>query len=63
MYSVRIQVMTLMQELSLPKIQRRRKTIQKLVSVFGGMLDKGEKWAFLENKFGKKSFLCRWMDV
>ena len=22
-----------------------------------------EKWAFLENKFGKKSFLCRWMDV
>ena len=55
--------MTLMQELSLQKIQRRRKTIKKLVSIFGGMLDKGEKWAFLENKFGKKSFLCRRMDV
>ena len=55
--------MTLMQELSLHKIQYRRKTIQKLVSVFGGMLDKGEKWAFSENKFGKKSFLCRRMDV
>lgn len=52
-----------MQKLSLLKIQRRRKTIQKLVSVFGGMLDKGEKWAFSENKFGKKSFLCRRMDV
>ena len=55
--------MTLMQELSLHKIQYGRKTIQKLVSIFGGMLDKGEKWAFLENKFGKKSFLCRRMDV
>jgi len=55
--------MALMQELSLHKIQHRRKTIQKLVSIFGGMLDKGEKWAFLENKFGKKSFLCRRMDV
>ena len=58
MYSVEIQVMTLMQELSFHKIQYRRKTIQKLVSVFGRMLDKGEKWAFWENKFGKKSFLC-----
>ena len=46
MYSVEIQVVTLMQKLSLRKIQYRRKTIQKLVSVFGGMLDKGEKWAF-----------------
>ena len=63
MYSVGIQVVTLMQELSLHKIQYRRKTIQKLVSIFGGMLDKGEKWAFLENKFCKKSFLCRRMDV
>ena len=63
MYSVEIQVVTLMHELSLNEIQRRRKTIQKLVSVFGRMLDKGEKWAFLENKFGKKSFLCRRMDV
>ena len=63
MYSVGIQVVTLMQELSLHKIQYRRKTIQKLVSIFGGMLDKGEKWAFSENKFGKKSFLCRQMDV
>lgn len=63
MYSVGIQVVALMQELSLHKIQHRRKTIQKLVSVFGRMLDKGEKWAFLENKFGKKSFLCRRMDV
>lgn len=63
MYSVEIQVVTLMQELSLIRIQYRRKTIQKLVSVFGGMLDKGEKWAFSENKFGKKSFLCRRMDV
>ena len=63
MYSIEIQVMTLMQELSLLKIQHRRKTIQKLVSVFGRMLDKGEKWGFLENKFGKKSFLCRRMDV
>ena len=43
MYSVGIQVVTLMQELSLFKIQCRRKTIQKLVSVFGRMLDKGEK--------------------
>lgn len=56
-------MVTLMQELSLHKIQYRRKTIQKLVSVFGGMLDKGEKRAFWENKFGKKSFLCRQMDV
>ena len=63
MYFVGIQVVTLMQELSLHKIQHRRKTIQKLVSVFGRMLDKGEKWAFWENKFGKKSFLCRRMDV
>ena len=63
MYSVGVQVVTLMQELSLHKIQYRRKTIQKLVSVFGGMLDKGEKRAFWENKFGKKSFLCRQMDV
>lgn len=63
MYSVEIQVMTLMHELSSYKIQRRRKTIQKLVSVFGRMLDKGEKRAFWENKFGKKSFLCRQMDV
>ena len=63
MYSVEIQVVTLMHELSLNEIQRRRKTIQKLVSVFGRMLDKGEKWAFWENKFGKKSFLCRQMDV
>ena len=63
MYSMEIQSVTLMQELSLQKIQYRRKPIQKLVSVFGGMLDKGEKWAFWENKFGKKSFLCRQMDV
>ena len=63
MYSIEIQVMALMYKLSLAEIQRRRKTIQKLVSVFGRMLDKGEKWAFLENKFGKKSFLCRRMDV
>ena len=63
MYSMKIQSVTLMQELSSHKIQRRRKTIQKLVSVFGRMLDKGEKWAFWENKFGKKSFLCRRMDV
>ena len=63
MYSTKIQSVTLMQELSLHKIQHRRKTIQKLVSVFGRMLDKGEKWAFWENKFGKKSFLCRQMDV
>ena len=59
MYSVRIQVVTLMQELSLHKIQYRRKTIQKLVSIFGGMLDKGEKWAFLEDKFPKTPFQRR----
>ena len=63
MYSIEIQSVTLKQELSLRKIQYRRKTIQKLVSIFGGMLDKGEKRAFWENKFGKKSFLCRQMDV
>ena len=63
MFSVEIQVIALMRKLSLMKIQCRRKTIQKLVSVFGRMLDKGEKWAFWENKFGKKSFLCRQMDV
>ena len=63
MYSMEIQVMALMYKLSLAEIQRKRKTIQKLVSVFGRMLDKGEKWAFWENKFGKKSFLCRRMDV
>ena len=59
MYSVEIQVVTLMQELSLHKIQYRRKTIQKLVSIFGGMLDKGEKWAFLEDKFPKTPFQRR----
>ena len=59
MYSVEIQVVTLMQELSLYKIQHRRKTIQKLVSIFGGMLDKGEKWAFLEDKFPKTHFQRR----
>ena len=59
MYSVGIQVVTLMQELSLHKIQYRRKTIQKLVSIFGGMLDKGEKWAFLEDKFPKNPFQRR----
>lgn len=59
MYSVEIQVVTLMQELSLHKIQYRRKTIQKLVSIFGGMLDKGEKWAFLEDKFPKNPFQRR----
>ena len=63
MFSAEIQVIALMRKMSLMKIQCRRKTIQKLVSIFGGMLDKGEKWAFLENKFGKKSFLCRRMDV
>ena len=52
-------MVTLMQELSLHKIQYRRKTIQKLVSVFGGMLDKGEKWAFLEDKFPKNPFQRR----
>ena len=59
MYSVEIQVMALIQELSLHKIQYRRKTIQKLVSVFGGMLDKGEKWALLEDKFPKPPFQRR----
>lgn len=59
MYSVEIQVVTLIQELSLRKIQYRRKTIQKLVSIFGGMLDKGEKWAFWEDKFPKTSFQRR----
>ena len=59
MYSVEIQSVTLMQELSLYKIQYRRKTIQKLVSIFGGMLDKGEKWAFLEDKFPKNPFQRR----
>ena len=59
MYSVETQVMTLMHELSSYKIQRRRKTIQKLVSVFGRMLDKGEKWAFLEDKFPKNPFQRR----
>ena len=63
MFSVEIQVIALMRKLSLTQIQYRRKTIQKLVSVFGRMLDKGEKRAFWENKFGKKSFLCRRMDV
>lgn len=56
MYSKEIQSVTLMQELSLYKIQHRRKTIQKLVSIFGGMLDKGEKWDFLEDKFPKPLF-------
>ena len=59
MYSMEIQFVALMQELSLHKIQYRRKTIQKLVSVFGGMLDKGEKWAFLEDKFPKSPFQRR----
>ena len=59
MYSIEIQLVTLMQELSLYKIQHRRKTIQKLVSIFGGMLDKGEKWAFLEDKFLKSPFQRR----
>ena len=59
MYSVEIQVMALMHELSLNEIQHRRKTIQKLVSVFGRMLDKGEKWAFLEDKFPKNPFQRR----
>ena len=59
MYSVEIQVMALIQELSLHKIQYRRKTIQKLVSIFGGMLDKGEKWALLEDKFPKTPFQRR----
>ena len=59
MYSMEIQVMASVQELSLYKIQHRRKTIQKLVSVFGRMLDKGEKWAFLEDKFPKNPFQRR----
>ena len=59
MYSIEIQVMALMYKLSLAEIQRRRKTIQKLVSVFGRMLDKGEKWAFLEDKFPKNPFQRR----
>ena len=59
MYSVEIQAVTLIQELYLYKIQCRRKTIQKLVSIFGGMLDKGEKWAFLEDKFPKNPFQRR----
>ena len=63
MFSGEIQVIALIRKLSLIQIQCKRKTIQKLVSVFGRMLDKGEKWAFSENKFGKKSFLCRQMDV
>ena len=63
MFSGEIQVIALIRKLSLIQIQCKRKTIQKLVSIFGGMLDKGEKWAFWENKFGKKSFLCRRMDV
>ena len=63
MFSGEIQVIALIRKLSLIQIQCKRKTIQKLVSVFGRMLDKGEKRAFWENKFGKKSFLCRRMDV
>ena len=59
MYSMKIQVVALMQKLSLYKIQYGRKTIQKLVSIFGGMLDKGEKWAFLEDKFPKNPFQQR----
>ena len=59
MYSMEIQSVTLMQELSLHKIQYRRKTIQKLVSIFGRMLDKGEKWAFWEDKFPKTPFQRR----
>ena len=59
MYSIEIQVMALMYKLSLVEIQRKRKTIQKLVSVFGRMLDKGEKWAFLEDKFPKNPFQQR----
>ena len=59
MYSTKIQSVTLIQELSLFEIQHRRKTIQKLVSIFGGMLDKGEKWAFLEDKFPKNPFQRR----
>ena len=48
-----------MRKLYFYKIQRRRKTIQKLVSVFGRMLDKGEKWAFLKDKFPKNPFQRR----
>ena len=59
MYSIEIQSVALMRELSLHKIQYRRKTIQKLVSIFGRMLDKGEKWAFLEDKFPKNPFQRR----
>ena len=59
MYSKEIQSVTLIQELYLNRIQYRRKTIQKLVSIFGGMLDKGEKWAFLEDKFPKTPFQRR----
>ena len=59
MYSKEIQSVTLIQELYLNGIQYRRKTIQKLVSIFGGMLDKGEKWAFLEDKFPKTPFQRR----
>ena len=59
MYSVEIQSVALMRELSFHKIQYRRKTIQKLVSIFGRMLDKGEKWAFLEDKFPKNPFQRR----
>ena len=59
MYPIEIQSVTLMQELSLHKIQYKRKTIQKLVSIFGGMLDKGEKWAFWEDKFPKSPFQRR----
>ena len=59
MYSIEIQSVALMRELYLHKIQYRRKTIQKLVSIFGRMLDKGEKWAFLEDKFPKNPFQRR----
>ena len=51
--------MALAYKLSLIEIQHKRKTIQKLVSIFGGMLDKGEKWAFLEDKFQKNPFQRR----
>ena len=33
--------------------------IRDRVSIFGGMLDKGEKWAFLEDKFPKSPFQRR----
>ena len=52
-------VVLLMRQLYFYKIQYKRKTIQKLVSIFGGMLDKGEKWAFLEDKFPKTPFQRR----